>query len=99
MDPAAYVLQEVAGQDGDGGVEVGALSTLVEQRQGTVLDDAQLDAALRLLETKSLVVRYAERYVLSPSIRARLAKAPDGKVAMSRQAWVRLCGSLGLAGS
>jgi hypothetical protein len=99
MDPAAYVLQEIAGQDGDGGSEVDALRALVEQRQGIVLDDAQLDAALRLLEDKSLVVRYAERYVLSPSIRARLALAPDGKIAMSRQGWVRLCGSLGLAGS
>jgi hypothetical protein len=99
MDPAAYVLQEIAGQDGDGGAEADALRTLVEQRQGIVLDDGQLDAALRLLEDKSLVLRYAERYVLTPSIRARLALAPDGKVAMSRQAWVRLCGSLGLAGS
>ncbi len=99
MDPAAYVLQEVAGQDGDGGTEVAALRALVGQRQGIVLDHAQLDSALWLLEDKRLVVRYAERYVLSPSIRARLAKAPDGKIAMSRQAWVRLCGSLGLAGS
>jgi hypothetical protein len=99
MDPAAYVLQEIAGQDGDGGAEVGALRTLVEQRQGVVLDDGELDNALRLLEDKSLVVRYAERYVLSPSIRGRLATQPDGKVVMSRQAWVRLCGSLGLAGS
>jgi hypothetical protein len=99
MDPAAYVLQEIAGQDGDGGAEVGALRTLVEQRQGIMLDDTQLDTALRLLQDKSLVVRYAERYVLSPSIRPRLATDLDGKVTMSRQAWVRLCGSLGLAGS
>ena len=99
MDPAAYVLQEIAGQDGDGGAEMGALRALVERRQGIVLDDAQLDVALRLLEAKSLVVRYAERYVLSPSIRGRLTKARDGKVAMSRQTWVRLGGSLGLAGS
>jgi hypothetical protein len=99
MDPAAYVLQEIAGQDGDGGAKVAALRTLVEQRQGIVLDDALIDAALRLLEDKRLVVRCAERYVLSPSIRGRLAKAPDGTVTMSRQAWVRLCGSLGLAGN
>ena len=99
MDPAAYVLQEVAAQDGDGGAEVAAIRTLVERRQGIVLDDAQVDAALRLLEARSLVVRYAERYVLSPSIRARVPRDPDGAVAMSRQSWVRLGGSLGLAGS
>ena len=99
MDPAAYVLQEVAGHDGDGGADVAAIRALVEQRQSIILDDAQLDAALRLLEERGLVVRYAERCVLSPSIRARLAKEPDGKVTMSRQVWIRLCGSLGLAGS
>ena len=64
MAPAAYILQEIAGQDGDGGADVAAIHSLVEQRQGIVLDDAQHD-----------------------------------KVTMSRQAWVRLCGSLGLAGS
>jgi hypothetical protein len=99
MDPAAYVLQEVAGLDGDGGAEVDTLATLVQRRQGLMLDDAQIEAALRLLEAKGLVVRSADRFVLSPSIRGRLAKAPDGKVAMSRQAWIRLGGSLGLAGS
>lgn len=98
MDPAAYVLQEIAGQDGHGGAEAGAIRILVDRRQGIDLEDDQVYTALRLLEAWGHVVRYDERYVLSPSTRARVPRAPDGTVAMSRQAWVRFCGSLGLAG-
>lgn len=97
-DPAAYVLQEIAGRDGDGGAEAGALRILVDRRQDLDLDDEEVDAALRLLESRGLVVRVADRWVLSPGMRLRAPKEPDGTMAMSRQAWIRLCGSLGLGG-
>ena len=45
---------------------------------------------------RSSPVRVADRYVLSPSMRLRAPKEPDGTIAMSRQAWLRLFGSLGL---
>lgn len=98
MDVAAYVLQEIAGRDGDGGVEAGALRILVDRRQDLDLDDDEVDDGLRLLEGRGLVVRVADRWVLSPSMRLRVPKEPDGTIAMARQAWIRLCGSLGLAG-
>jgi hypothetical protein len=98
MDSAAYVLQEVAGLDGDGGAEAGAIRVRVGRRQGLDLEDDELDDALDLLEERGLVVRVADRYVLSPTMRLRVPKGPNGAVTMSRQAWIRLCGSLGLVG-
>ena len=98
MDTAAYVLREIAGQDGNGGAEAGTIRGLVDRWQGIDLDDAQVDGALRRLEEWGLVLRLADRHVLSPSMRLRAPKSPDGTIAMSQQAWIRFCGSLGLVG-
>jgi hypothetical protein len=99
MALAAYVLQEIACWDGDGGAEASTLPLLVERRQHVTIDDEEVDDALSLLEERGLVLRVAERYVLTPLMRLRAPKEPDGTIAMSRQAWIRLSGSLGLSGT
>jgi hypothetical protein len=99
MEIAAYVLQEIAGWDGDGGADPDALPRLVDRRRSVEPDDDEVDGALALLEERGLVVRVADRYVLSPTMRLRAPKGPDGRIAMSRQAWIRLFGSLGLTES
>ena len=99
MDTAAYVLQEIAGRDGNGGVEARSIRLLVGRRQSLDLDEDEVAGALEALEKRGLVARVADRYVLSPSMRRRAPKGPDGAIAMSRQAWIRFCGSLGLAGA
>jgi hypothetical protein len=98
MDMAAYVLQEIAGRNGEGGAEARLIRTLVDRRQGLDLEEDELAGALELLEERGLVARVADRYVLSAAMRLRVPKEPGGATAMSRQAWIRLCGSLGLAG-
>lgn len=98
MEAAAYVLQEIAGREGNGGAEARSIRLLVDRRQGLSLDEDDVAGALEILEGRGLVARVADRYVLSPSMRLRVPKGPDGAIAMSRQAWIRFCGSLGLAG-
>ena len=96
MDIAAYVLQEIAVRDGDGGMDPDTLPALVDGRHGVELGDEDVDGALALLEERGLVVRVADRYVLTPTMRLRAPKGPDGSIVMSGQAWIRLLGSLGL---
>lgn len=98
MELAGYVLQEIAGQDGDGGAGVVAISRLVARRRNVEPDDGEVHGALALLEARGLVARTADRYILSAVMRLRAPKASDGTIGMSRQAWIRLCGSLDLAG-
>jgi hypothetical protein len=96
MEMAAYVLQEVAGCDRDGGSEASALPGLVARRRGIAPDADEVEELLALLEGRGLVVRVADRYVLSPLMRLRAPKASDGTIVMSGQAWIRLSASLDL---
>ena len=92
LEMAAYLLQEIAGRDGDGGLPV-------ESRRSLAPDDDELEEAFALLEERGLAVRIADRYVLSPLMRLRAPRSPDGSIAMGRQLWIRLCSSLDLGGS
>lgn len=98
MDPAAYVLQEIASETEAGGADPRAIRVLVHRRQNIDLEDEEVDAALQLLEEWGHIVELGDRYVLSPSILARVPREADGTVATGRQTWVRFCGALGLAG-
>lgn len=96
MEIAAYVLQEIAACDGDGGTAVSPLPLLINHRRSITPDEDEVADALALLQERRLVVRVADRYVLSPLMRLRAPKEADGAIATSGQAWIRLCGSLGL---
>jgi len=98
-ETAAYLLQEIAGREGDGGADAETLPRLIERRRDVALGGDELEEALALLESRGLIVRVADRYVLSASMRRRAPKEPDGTITMSRQPWIRLFGSLGLTES
>lgn len=96
LEIAAYVLQETAACDGDGGADASTLPFRIERRQGLTPGEDEVEAALVLLAERGLVLQVADRYVLTPLMRLRAPKDPDGAMAMSRQAWIRLVDSLGL---
>jgi hypothetical protein len=95
MNCAAYVLQEIGGQESQGGARRGTILTMVDGRQKLMLTDIELDEALADLTGRRLIEQDGEVYRLSSEFRGRVPRLPSGCISMVRADWERLAEELG----
>ncbi len=93
---AAYVLQEIAGQDGTAGATPATIRTLVDGRQRVYLTDQELATALEGLVAAGHVAEDGGRYTIRPTLQSRLPRNADGTVTMDWRIWESLCRELGI---
>ena len=96
MNIAAYVLQEIAGQEETGGASLVTIRTMVDGRQRVMLTDDELSAAVDELERRGLVTRAAAGFRLSDTALSKVPRGPSGSIVMSQASWDQATRALGL---
>lgn len=72
---------------------------MVDGRQRIYLTDTELAAALEELAALEYVVQENDRYMITPQLRARVPRGPDGAVRMDWQVWEAFARELGIGAS